>query len=126
MMTSVKYGFFSLTAITYLIALFKALMNSDNKDIPTKERAFKRAKQILVVALSMTVICSFIPDSKQLAAIYVIPVVANNESVKAMSSDAMEVVRLKFEEYLDSIRPEKVVGEVTDKVIDKTLGGKDG
>ena len=43
-----------------------------------------------------------------------------------MSSDAMEVVRLKFEEYLDSIRPEKVVGEVTDKVIDKTLGGKDG
>jgi hypothetical protein len=51
------------------------------------------------------------PDTKQFAAIYVIPKVANNEDVRAMSDDAMKALRLKFREWLDSVTPKEVAKE---------------
>jgi len=52
----------------------------------------------LIIFVSLTV---FIPGSKTIAAIYLLPKIANNEEVIKIPDKAMKVLNKKLDEYLD-------------------------
>lgn len=61
------------------------------------------------------------PNTKQFAAIYLVPKIVNNEDVRAISGDALKMVRMKFEAYLNNIGPAKKAVETvvpSEKVVE--------
>lgn len=101
---------FAFASVTGIIAL--ALARSDHNPEQLVYRRYSRWMSILTVTMCLFgILTVFTPNTKQFAAIYLIPKVVNNEDVRAMSGDAMKAMRLKFREWLDSLEPQKVVKE---------------
>ena len=48
-----------------------------------------------------------IPDTKQFAAIYLIPKIANNEQVQQIPENALKLLNLKFQAWLEDMEPAK-------------------
>jgi len=67
----------------------------------------KKATRWLVLFIILTALSgtarAITPDSKQLAAIYIIPKIANNEDVQAISKDGLMLLRRKIEAYLSDM-----------------------
>lgn len=73
----------------------------------SKEAGKKWLKWSFPAFILMGLLVIATPNTKQFAAIYVVPRIVNNEDVRAISGDALKMVRIKFEAYLDSIGPVK-------------------
>lgn len=72
---------------------------------------FKRALHIgLLVALPLAVAETLIPSTKQMAAIIVVPKIANSEVVAEMGDTAKELVGLA-KAWLVELKPKKEVGQ---------------
>ena len=108
MMDSIKLGL-GLLALISVVFIFISAAATDTSDVEAKRRAKKWLKICIATFLLIGSVAILTPDTKQFAAIYMIPKVVNNEDVRVMSDDAMKMLRLKFEEYLDSIDPVKEV-----------------
>jgi hypothetical protein len=108
MMDSIKMGL-GLLALVAVICIFISAAATDTSNVEDKRRAKKWLKICVATFLLIGSVAILTPDTKQLAAIYMIPKVVNNEDVRAMSGDAMKTLRIKFNEYLDSIDPVKEV-----------------
>ena len=108
MMDKIGIGLIILTGVMILGYLMSAVC-MDTKD-NSERRKSKRWRNIFATAFFIAGFAAIAtPDTKQFAAIYLIPKVVNNENVQAMSGDAMKMLRAKFDEYLDSIDPIKEV-----------------
>ena len=80
----------------------KEMLAEDNYDIKVR---FGRAVKFALVALLVGVVNSFIPSTKQAAAIIVIPKIANSEIVAEMGDTAKELVGLA-KAWLIELKPQ--------------------
>lgn len=111
MMDSIKTGLGLLTLIAGVGVVISA-MCIDTPNVEDKRKTKKWLKISVVAFIFIGSVAILTPNTKQFAAIYMIPKVVNNEDVRAMSSDAMKAMRLKFGEWLDSIDPVEEIKEV--------------
>lgn len=70
--------------------------DNDNKFLP---KAKKYATILLSVGSLALMLQTFIPSSKTLAAMYVLPPIVNNESVQALPSEVLDFVRGYIKQY---------------------------
>lgn len=111
MMDSIKTGLGLLTFVAVIGALISGLCK-DTSNVEDRHKAHRWLKICMVAFLFIGSVAVLTPNTKQFAAIYMIPKVVNNEDVRAMSGDAMKAMRLKFGEWLDSIDPVEEIKEI--------------
>lgn len=56
-----------------------------------------------VVFIAVVLLSTFVPSTKQFAAIYLIPKIANNEQVQKLPDNAMKFLNGKFEAWIDDM-----------------------
>lgn len=122
---SLNLMFWLITILSFLVALLLACVAAGFSvssfesyswvtDAMRAERLhnakiFKRWA-ILVTIFSVIVgwTSCFIPTTKQAAAIYLLPKIANNEQVKQMPDKAAQLLNGKLDEWLDDLRDKKI------------------
>ena len=106
--------FFRIMAGLFGVALFvlfgaaPMLEDLGMKISVTKGLLFKVAVALFVCAS----ISAFTPSSKLAAAMYIIPAVANNEDVKAIGGNSLEVLRKLTEQWLLELNSGKKGNEI--------------
>lgn len=65
--------------------------------------------------IPMGLVALFVPTKREVAAMYIIPAVANNESVQQIVSDVPEIAALGFEWLKESLTSEVVSVKLGDK-----------
>lgn len=78
-------------------------------------RARKLSKMALVVFIACSFVYVFAPNTKQAAAIYLIPKVVNNEDVQNVSKDGVRLLKEKLNSYLSDF---DVVEKSKEHVVD--------
>lgn len=80
-------------------------------DVHNGEAIRKVCKRIFKVFIPIFILfwlcCLLIPTSKEMAGIYLLPKIANNENVKAIPNKSMEIVNLKLDEWIKDMRDNK-------------------
>jgi hypothetical protein len=82
-------GFFLLTNIEYA---------SHEDEYPKMKRFIKKAN---IVMLITALLCIFIPSPKQIAAIYLIPKIVNNEDVKNVPDKVLRLMNEKLDQWIE-------------------------
>jgi len=102
--------FAGASAVGFIIS---AMIRSDHRSDEAVYRRWGRWVLTLGIAMcTFTTLAILTPNTKQFAAIYMIPKVVNNEDIQAMSGDAMKAMRHKFGQWLDSIDPVEEIKEI--------------
>ena len=109
MMSAIRTGLGLLTLVALVGVIIAAMSTDTSSDVEVKRRAKRWLKICVVAFLFVGSAAILTPNTKQFAAIYLIPKITNNEDMRAISGDALKMLRLKFGEYLDSIDPVKKV-----------------
>lgn len=111
------FSIFGIGALVFFLGLLSwigpmimdGIYNSDKK-----ERYWSLYKKSMIWGVSVgvlfTFISLFIPTTKEVAAIYIIPKIVNNEQVQKMPDNAMKLLNAKFDQWID---------EATDKKVEK-------
>lgn len=80
--------------------------DSDIKDIAKDQellsklgKAFRRPGYVIFII--SFIIYVFMPNTKQLAAIYLVPKIVNNEEIKGVASDSLNLMKVKIKQWLD-------------------------
>ena len=97
-LSDLRIVFFAFSVFFMGIALMSAIGWNVNEgicdDAAVAVACRKRFFYSMCLAFLLTIPAVFLPSTKQMAMIKVIPMIANNEAVKTMSTDAKEVYTL--------------------------------
>jgi hypothetical protein len=96
-----------LAVIAIFYPLFVDEYNS-NKDIGRHSKTYRVALISLSIGIvSLALLGTFIPSTKEFAAIYLIPKIANNEQMKKIPDNAVKLLNAKMEEYINETLTKK-------------------
>ncbi len=81
---------------------------SDSVSVEDTLKYFGRfaALSFLIVLFSLSIL-TFVPRAKEAAAIYLIPKMVNNEAVQEIPGDAVKLLQLKLDEWINDLSPGK-------------------
>ena len=107
------WPFCILSAIGFIIWLIVSIPERDNDDVQTLGRGIKKTVLVSFGALFVIVLLqAVIPTTRQMAAILVIPAIANSEFVqKDLPADLREIYTLAKEGMVKALADEKGEGE---------------
>lgn len=87
------------STLVMIIVITGFAINEWGEDMEKQaKKAFKVALTTLMISAIITV---FIPTTKEAAAIYLIPKIANNEDVQKMPDNVAKILNSKLEEWID-------------------------
>lgn len=66
---------------------------------------FKRAKLFVAGCTIATLTATLLPSTKEMAAIYVVPRIVNNEQVQAIGENGLKILEAYTKELLEDIAP---------------------
>ena len=92
-----------LVAITFGILFVLSLLISIMADEDQRVHVVVVCSLSFVIALLTTAVCVFVPSTKDMAAIYVIPKIANSQTVKELGDGVVTLAR----EWIEELRPAK-------------------
>lgn len=95
-----------LSVIVFVISLcaFAALyIGGDEDDAYLIKGAFRTAAMLLVWLIINVAVIAFIPSTKQMAMIKVLPAIANSEVVGELSADAKEIYKMGIQAIKEQI-----------------------
>lgn len=96
-----------LTGLGVATALFMSAVFHDDYDEKFRVLA-KQGRRILIPLFCVFAGLSlFTPNTKEFAAIYLIPKIANNEQVQQISENAMKLLNMKFQAWIEEMEPAK-------------------
>lgn len=105
--------FLCVCVICYLIAFVGGAIFTCAREI-WSEDFWPQAKKIwrwgAISFLVLVLISVFIPTTKEVVAIYMIPKITNNEQVQKLPDNAMKALNGKFEEWIADMTPKKKSG----------------
>ena len=102
-----------LIAVKFIVSLIKYVNAYDNPQLEHDkcEAAMKHEQKTMlnipvvgkymVIILAIWLCVSFVPTSKEAAAIYLIPKIANNEQVQKVPEQALRLLNVKLEQWID-------------------------
>lgn len=97
----------SLSAIFLICFLFLALGFPMLTMMDIEELFPSIAKRVLVVAVTLLLALTFIPDTKQMAAIMIMPKIANSEKVQTVGNKIYDFAV----EWMEELKPNKKESE---------------
>ena len=104
--------FMAVTIISFLTMIVLSIAEKityDNNEKMTLSKICKVAKKTCCTAaciVAVTMICNiFVPTTKEMAAIVVIPKIANNESIKGLGDEIVNLAK----EWMKEIHPSKII-----------------
>ena len=110
--------FMALTIISFLILIILSILEKLPCDTDEKTilsiicKMAKKTGCIAVGIVSIIMICSiFVPTTKEMAAIVVIPKIANNESIKGLGDEIVNLAK----EWMKEIHPSKIIADSKNK-----------
>lgn len=110
--------FMALTILSFLTMIVLSIAEKityDNDEKMTLSKICKASKKICCTAaciVTVTMTCSiFVPTAKEMAAIVVIPKIANNESIKGLGDDIANLAH----EWMKEIHPSKIIVDSKNK-----------
>ena len=68
---------------------------------------WKKARKVTWLFIPLALIATFTPSSKTIAAMYLVPKIANNEQVQQIPNKALDVLNLKLDEWIKDLSKEK-------------------
>jgi len=98
---SLLSGAISLFAIAGYV-IFKDASRKDEEE--ARDISLRAMKIVIPFLIFFGSIALFVPTSKEMAAIYLLPKIANNENVKAVPNKSMEILNLKLDEWINDMR----------------------
>ena len=106
------FGF--LFGIGFLISVFVVFVfhrdvieRPDNVSCKADYMIAKKARNYLLLFVPLLFIGVFLPSSKTIAAMYLIPKIANNESVQQIPSKALEVMNKSLDAWIKDLTKEE-------------------
>lgn len=110
--------FIALTIVSFLLLIVLSIiekMSCDNDEkmiFSTICKVTKKTCCITACGVAFTMICSiFVPTTKEMAAIIVIPKIANNESIKDLGDEIVNLAK----EWMKEIHPSKIINDSKNK-----------
>ena len=110
--------FMALTIVSFLALIVLSIvekMSCDNDEKMILSKFCKAAKKTCCTAtciVAVTMICNiFVPTTKEMAAIIVIPKIANNESIKDLGDEIVNLAK----EWMKEIHPSKIINDSKNK-----------
>ena len=98
-------GFGTLTIFICFVSWIVPMILNDPWDRDEKEKYWKPYKKSMVWGITVGTICAFIgvfiPTTKEFAAIYLIPKIANNEQMQKIPDNAAKLLNAKLEQWID-------------------------
>ena len=95
-MFSVGTGMIIFTFIAIL------MLDAENRFTSNAKRIAKRIILIMLPFLFVGLIGTiFMPTTKQYAVVYALPKIANSEAVEQLPRDALKIIRLKMDEWVE-------------------------
>jgi len=97
-------GINALCGVLLLVAcgLLLAGYCEDECGEPWYKRAEKAAFVAVVCVLIVSPIVALLPSTKQMAAIYLVPKIVNNDDIRELAGDGMELMKSKMAEWIES------------------------
>jgi hypothetical protein len=90
-------------AIILIVALFSPLIYITLDDMSGNKKVFWKGVKISVVVFLVAIMMQvFTPSTKEFAAIYLIPKIANNEQVQRVPDNFVKLLNSKMEEWIKS------------------------
>lgn len=105
----------TLIVILVILSIVFGVLSSDMHRSVGEELFFQYLKSKLFKYWSITffclLICTFIPTTKQMCAIYLIPKIANNEQIQNMGDKSLTIIEKKFEEWVNDMTKKEIVNK---------------
>lgn len=101
---AIAMGLFLLAAGVFAIAGFVeggSILNDDSDE--TSKRYFRWSLKSCIVALTILTLSCFVPSTKEMAAIVVVPRIANSESVQEIGGKIVDLATA----WLEGLAPKK-------------------
>ena len=100
---------FIIGIIAALIAgTISIMITVDNCWDEDNTKTFKfLVKWWLIIMIPVTLIGTLVPDTKQAAAIYLIPKIANNEQIQKLPDNAGKFLNAELEKWIEDLNPAK-------------------
>lgn len=101
---SINFMLTFIFAMSFIVSVISAVMflisvsNEDEVGIKAAKSVIKTSIIVCVISMFM---CSFIPDMKEAAAIYVIPKITQNEKIQELPYDLHKLFEAKLEEWIN-------------------------
>ena len=107
------YLIFASVAVIGAAGLAVFLNCQDSSDIP--DGFWKHAKRALLILMFLVASKTLLPDTKLLAAMYIIPAVVNNEKVATMGTNLLETLTALTNKWMKEIIEENNDKNATEK-----------
>lgn len=92
-----------LSLVGFIICIiYFSLYFSWNELKEIKENFFKVAKIVFFVTAFLSMVLIFLPTKQDMAMIYIVPAVVNNENVQQLPNDMVELAKQGIEKLLDN------------------------
>lgn len=107
------YLIFASVAVIGAAGLAVFLNCQDSSDIP--DGFWKHAKHALLILMFLVVSKTLLPDTKLLAAMYIIPAVVNSEKVATMGTNLLETLTALTNKWMKEVIEENNDKNATEK-----------
>lgn len=88
-----------LIVAVLILGTIMCMIEYDNDEIPA---FIKKVFKVSLIIIAITVpLCIFIPSTKEICAIYLIPKVVNNEEVKKIPDNLLKLLNAKCEAWIN-------------------------
>ena len=106
LLDDIEFAFIVGTMLSFImcvmfVSAIICRITEDDKEL--LERMAKPAKVALVVFILFLTGIVLTPNTKEAAAIYLIPKIANNEQIQDIGGNALDILQNKFQEWVDDI-----------------------
>lgn len=106
---------FIIVAVSCIVAMIKYSESQDrdwcNSHRENSNRLFLLWKKVTLISLPIfiisTLLINLIPSTKELAAIYLIPKIVNNEQVQKIPDNALKLLNGKLEQWIKDMGEKK-------------------
>lgn len=107
------FSIFASVALIGSVGIAVLLNCHDSSDIP--DRFWKHIKRALLVLMFLVASKTLLPDTKLLAAMYIIPAVVNNEKVATMGTNLLETLTALTNKWMMDVIKEDNDKNATEK-----------
>ena len=83
-----------------LFSVVFIMISSDIRDEIKKTAETKKSKKFMFISIAFFVVFALTPTTKQVAFIYVAGKISQNKDVQEIPEKAMQLINLKFKEYI--------------------------
>lgn len=100
-------AFIALILVALVIGTICIAEDTDYDDDNRKINLLKILKTVISCLFVVGIIATFVPSSKTIAAMYVVPTIVNNEKIQNITGNGLELLEKYTKQWLDEMTDKK-------------------